>query len=289
VTAPRSDRPCLLVADDVPDVRTALRLLLVEEGIDVHAVASPAGALAAAAERRFDAALLDLNYARDTTSGGEGLDLLARLHRQDPDLPVVLMTAWASIELAVQAMRAGARDFVEKPWDNARLVAIVRNQVELGRALRRARRLEAENATLRASQAEASDDEIVAAAPAMAELLSVAARVADADAPALVTGENGTGKSLLARWIHRRSTRKDGPFVEVNAGAIPETLFESEMFGHVKGAFTDAHETRAGRFELADGGTLFLDEIGNLAPSPSCCGCWSAGSSSRWAPRARAG
>jgi DNA-binding NtrC family response regulator len=265
VTPSAIEKPCLLVADDVPDVRTALRLLLSEEGIDVHAVGSPAGALAAAAERRFDAALLDLNYARDTTSGGEGLDLLARLHRQDPDLPVVVMTAWASIDLAVQAMRAGARDFVEKPWDNARMATVVRNQVELGRALRRARRLEAENATLRASQ-EPEDDSVIAAAPAMAELLAVAGRVADADAPALITGENGTGKSLLARWIHRRSARKDGPFVEVNAGAIPETLFESEMFGHVKGAFTDAHDTRAGRFELADGGTLFLDEIGNLAP-----------------------
>jgi DNA-binding NtrC family response regulator len=252
------------VADDAPDVRTAVRLLLSEEGIDVEAVGSPAGAMAAVAERRFDAALLDLNYARDTTSGGEGLDLLARLRQQDPDLPVVVMTAWATVELAVQAMRGGARDFVEKPWENARLAAVVRNQLELGRALRRARQLEAENAALRGAATTDGEEPVVGTSPAMADLLSTAARIAGADAPVLVTGENGTGKSLLARWIHRRSARAAGPFVEVNAGAIPETLFESEMFGHVKGAFTDAREQRAGRFELADGGTLFLDEVGNL-------------------------
>ncbi len=257
----RPDRPCLLVADDAPDVRTAVRLLLSGEEIDVQAVGSPAGALAAAAERRFDAALIDLNYARDTTSGGEGLDLLARLRAQDPDLPVVVMTAWSSVELAVQVMRAGARDFVEKPWDNARLVSVVRNQVELGRALRRSRRLEAENALLRGAR---DEEVVIGTSPAMAELLSLAARVAGADSPVLVTGENGTGKGLLARWLHRRSARSAGPFVEVNAGAIPETLFESEMFGHVKGAFTDAREPRAGRFEVAEGGTLFLDEVGNL-------------------------
>ncbi len=263
MTDPRPDRPCLLIADDAADVRTAVRLLLAEEGIEVHAVGSPAGALAAAAERRFDAALLDLNYARDTTSGGEGLDLLARLRQQDPDLPVVVMTAWATVDLAVQAMQAGARDFVEKPWENARLLAVVRNQLELGRALRRARRLEAENAVLRGPGA--SDDRpIIGASQAMSDLLALAGRVAGSDAPVLITGENGTGKSILARWIHRRSGRAGAPFVEVNAGGVPESLFESEMFGHVKGAFTDARETRAGRFELAEGGTLFLDEVGNL-------------------------
>jgi DNA-binding NtrC family response regulator len=226
-------------------------------------VASPAAALAAAAERSVDAALLDLNYARDTTSGGEGLDLLARLQQQDPDLPIVVMTAWATVDLAVQVMQAGARHFIEKPWENARLLAVVQNQLELGRALRRARRLEAENAVLRGPGA--SDERpVIGASRAMSDLLALAGRVAGADAPVLVTGENGTGKSLLARWIHRRSARAAGPFIEVNAGGIPETLFESEMFGHVKGAFTDAREPRAGRFEVAEGGTLFLDEIGNL-------------------------
>ena len=260
----RQARPFLLVADDDSDVRTAVRLLLAGEGIDVQAVTSPAAALAAAGEGRFDAALIDLNYARDTTSGGEGLDLLARLHRQDPDLPVVVMTAWASVDLAVQAMQGGARDFVEKPWENARLLAVVRNQLELGRALRRARRLEAENAVLRGPAG--AERPLIGASQAMAELLAVGARVAGTDAPVLVTGENGTGKSLLARWIHRRSERASGPFVEVNAGAIAEGLFESEMFGHVKGAFTDAREARAGRFDVAEGGTLFLDEVGNLPP-----------------------
>jgi DNA-binding NtrC family response regulator len=255
-----ANRPCLLLADDAADVRTALRLLLAQEQIDVHAVSSLAGALAAVAQQRFDAALIDMNYARDTTSGGEGLDLLARLRQQDPDLPVVVMTAWGSVDLTVQAMRAGARDFVEKPWDNQRLVAVISNQVALGRAMRRARNLEAENALLRGGD----DKTVVAESPLMKEVISVAARVAASDAPVLLTGENGTGKSLLARWIHRRSDRAERPFVEVNAASIPESLFESEMFGHVRGAFTDAREPRVGRFELADGGTLFLDEIGTL-------------------------
>ena len=252
----------MLVGDDQPDVRAALRLLLSEAGIEAEEAGSPGGVLAAAAEREFDAALVDLNYARDTTSGAEGLDLLERLRAADPDLPVVVMTAWATIDIAVRAIQAGARDFVEKPWENARLLSVVRNQVELAQALRRARRAEAENATLRG--ADGASPELVAESPAMAAALALAERIAAAGAPVLLTGENGTGKSLLARHLHARSPRAGGPFVEVNAGAVPDALFESEMFGHVRGAFTDAREARAGRFELADGGTLFLDEIGNL-------------------------
>ena len=253
------------MADDQPDVRAALRLLLSEEGVDVEEAGSPAGVLAAAAAREFDAALVDLNYARDTTSGAEGLDLLGRLAAADPDLPVVVMTAWATVELAVRAVRAGARDLVEKPWDNARVVSVVRNQIDFSRALRHARHVEAQNAALRGNGAA---PELVAESPAMAAALALAARVAPSGAPVLLTGENGTGKSLLARHLHARSPRAAAAFVEVNAGAVPEALFESEMFGHVRGAFTDAREARAGRFELADGGTLFLDEIGNL-PLPA--------------------
>ncbi|HEU4530527.1 MAG TPA: sigma-54 dependent transcriptional regulator [Steroidobacteraceae bacterium] len=256
-------RPRLLVADDQPDVLTALRLLLGKEGIDVVCASSPAGALAAAAAERFDAALIDLNYARDTTSGSEGLDLLARLRQADASLPVIVMTAWATVGLAVEAMRAGARDFIEKPWDNQRLLSVVRNQLELGQALQKGRRLEAENALLRGPD----DLQVIGESPAMQDVLALTQRVAAADAPVLITGENGTGKSLLARILHRASPRRERSFIEVNIGALPETVFESEMFGHVKGAFTDARQERAGRFELADGGTLFLDEIGNLPPA----------------------
>ena len=254
-----SMQPKLLVADDQQDVLTALRLLLGKEGIEVSLASSPAGALAAASTTRFDAALIDLNYARDTTSGMEGLDLLARLKQVDPHLPVIVMTAWATIGVAVEVMRAGARDFIEKPWENQRLLTVVRNQLELGTALRRSQRLEAENALLRAS-----DATVVAESPAMQEALTVARRVANSDAPVLITGENGTGKSLLARLLHGWSARRERSMIEVNIGALPDGVFESEMFGHVKGAFTDARQERTGRFELADGGTLFLDEVGNL-------------------------
>jgi DNA-binding NtrC family response regulator len=252
--------PRLLVADDQPDVLTALRLLLGNEGIDTVSASSPAGALAAAAGNRLDAALIDLNYARDTTSGTEGLDLLARLRQTDPNLPIIVMTAWATVGLAVEAMRAGARDFIEKPWDNQRLLSVVRNQLELGRALRRSEQLSAENALLRGSV----QPDVVAESPAMREVLAVAQRVAGSGAPVLITGENGTGKSLLARLLHGWSARRDHSLIEVNIGALPEGLFESELFGHVRGAFTDARQERTGRFELADGGTLFLDEVGNL-------------------------
>jgi DNA-binding NtrC family response regulator len=253
-------QPRLLVADDQQDVLTALRLLLGKEGIEVALASSPAGALDAVRATRFDAALIDLNYARDTTSGMEGLDLLARLKQVDPNLPVIVMTAWATIGVAVEVMRAGARDFIEKPWENQRLLAVIRNQLELGRALRRSQRLEAENALLRG----ASDPNVVAESPPMQEALAIARRVADSDAPVLITGENGTGKSLLARLLHGWSRRRERSLIEVNIGALPDGVFESEMFGHVKGAFTDARQERTGRFELADGGTLFLDEVGNL-------------------------
>jgi DNA-binding NtrC family response regulator len=252
--------PRLLVADDQPDVLTALRLLLGKEGIETQSASSPAGALAAAAASRFDAALIDLNYARDTTSGMEGLDLLARLRQADPNLPVIVMTAWATVGLAVEAMRAGARDFIEKPWDNQRLLSVVRNQLELGRALRRGQQLEAENALLRGN----SELQVIAESVAMQAALAIARRVASSDAPVLITGENGTGKSLLARLVHDWSGRSARSLIEVNIGALPEGVFESEMFGHVRGAFTDARQERTGRVELADGGTLFLDEVGNL-------------------------
>ena len=212
-------------------------------------------------ERDFDLLMMDLNYARDTTSGKEGLELLRQIQALDSTLPVVVMTAWGSVELAVEAMRQGARDFIQKPWDNARLLAVVRNQIELGRSLRKGERLEAENKALRADD---GGSRMIAESPAMRPVLELISRVGPSDANVLITGENGTGKTLVARSLHAVSSRAERPFVTVNMGGLPESVFESELFGHVKGAFTDAKSDRVGRFEMAEGGTLFLDEIANL-------------------------
>jgi DNA-binding NtrC family response regulator len=253
--------PRVLVADDQPDVLEALRLLLKSEGYAIETVGSPAGVLAAVRETDFDVVLLDLNYARDTTTGHEGLELVSQLRGLDATLPTIVMTAWGSIDIAVEAIRRGARDFIEKPWDNARLLATLRSQVELGRALRSTQRLEGENQLLRPD----GTTELIAESPAMAPVLQLMRRVAASDANILLTGEHGTGKEVVARWIHAASGRGAGPFVAVNLGGLSEGVFESEMFGHVKGAFTDARTDRIGRFELAEGGTLLLDEIGTLA------------------------
>ncbi|MGE5413070.1 MAG: sigma-54-dependent transcriptional regulator, partial [Syntrophomonadaceae bacterium] len=236
---------------------------LKSEGLESETASSPAGALAALERRDFDAVLIDLNYARDTTSGAEGLDLLARIRDLDPHLPVLVMTAWGTVDLAVEAMRRGARDFVQKPWDNARLLTTLRTQIALGRALRQGERLEAENRLLRHE----SEPAMIAASPAMRPVLDVIARVGPSDANVLITGENGSGKAVVARALHAASPRAARAFVTLNAGGISEGVFESELFGHVKGAFTDARADRVGRFELAHGGTLFLDEIGNVPAS----------------------
>jgi len=253
----------ILVADDQKDVLEALRLLLKGEGLECETASSPAAALAALEARDFDAVLIDLNYARDTTSGEEGLDLLARVRELDANLPVLVMTAWGTVDLAVEAMRRGARDFVQKPWDNTRLLTTLRTQIALGRALRRGERLEAENRILRHD----AEPAMIAGSAAMRPVLDVIARVGPADANVLITGENGSGKGVVARALHAASERSGKPFVTLNAGGISEGVFESELFGHVRGAFTDARSDRVGRFELAQGGTLFLDEIGNIPAS----------------------
>jgi DNA-binding NtrC family response regulator len=253
----------VLIADDQKDVVEALRLLLKGEGLECEAASSPAAALAALTARDFDAALIDLNYARDTTSGAEGLDLLARIRDLDADLPVLVMTAWGTVDLAVEAMRRGARDFVQKPWENARLLTSLRTQIALGRALKQGRRLEEENRLLRRE----GEPAMIASSPAMRPVLDVIARVGPSDANVLITGENGSGKAVVAQALHASSARAAKPFVTLNAGGISEGVFESELFGHVRGAFTDARADRVGRFELADGGTLFLDEIGNVPGS----------------------
>lgn len=253
-------RPLVLVADDDADVIEAVRLLLRLEGYEAVTAGSPGGVLAAIEHGEFDAALIDLNYARDTTSGSEGLELLVQVRRADDTLPVVVMTAWGTVDLAVEAMRRGAGDFIQKPWENERLLAVLRTQVELGRAVRRGRRLEAENALLR----HADGPSMVATSAAMRPVLQVLARVGPSDANILITGENGTGKSMFAQALHEASPRAGRAFVAVNAGGISEGVFESELFGHERGAFTDARAERIGRFEVADGGTLFLDEISNV-------------------------
>jgi DNA-binding NtrC family response regulator len=252
--------PHILVADDQADVREALRLLLKGEGYAIETVASPAAVISAVQSADFDAVLLDLNYARDTTTGREGLELVSQLQGFDSTLPTIVMTAWGSVDKAVEAMRRGARDFIEKPWDNTRLLATLRTQVELSRALRRSQRLEGENRLLRRDGA----PELIAESAAMRPVLQLMQRVAPSDANVLITGEHGTGKEVVAQWLHAASSRAGRPLVAVNLGGLSEGLFESEMFGHVKGAFTDARTDRIGRFELAEGGTLLLDEVGTV-------------------------
>ncbi len=253
----------ILLADDQPDVLQALRLLLKAEGCEIDTATSPAGVLAAVDARDFDVAIIDLNYTRDTTSGLEGLSLLSKLQALDSPMPVVVMTAWGTVDLAVEAMRRGARDFIQKPWDNERVLAVVRTQVELARALRRSQRLEAENRVLRDQGT--NRPMLIAESGAMRPVLELIARVGPADANVLITGENGTGKGTVAQSLHAVSPRASRALVTVNAGGLSEGLFESELFGHVKGAFTDAKSDRVGRFELAEGGTLFLDEIANIS------------------------
>jgi DNA-binding NtrC family response regulator len=252
--------PRVLAADDQEHILEALELLLRPQGYKVDKVRSPALVREALTSSSYDAILIDLNYTRDTTSGQEGLDLLSQIVSLDATIPVIVMTAWANVELAVEAMRRGARDFVQKPWENERLLSILRTQVELHRALQRAARLEAENRLLRAE----GRPDFIATAPAMRLVLETLARVGPSDANVLITGEHGTGKEIVAQTLHALSGRAPRALVAVNTGAIPDGVFESELFGHVKGAFTDARTDRIGRFELADGGTIFLDEIGNV-------------------------
>src|SRR5215475_5046246 len=250
----------VLVADDQPPILEAVELLLSPHGIAVDCVRSPQLLMEALGQSDYDVLLIDLNYTRDTTSGQEGLDLLARIHEFDPRLPVIVMTAWGNIDLAVESIKRGARDFVQKPWENERLLSLIRVHAELHQALRRARQLELENRLLRAE----GMPEFVASAPAMQPVLELIGQVGPSDANVLITGEHGTGKEIVSKLLHAASPRSRMPLVAVNAGGLPEGTFESEIFGHVKGAFTDARTDRIGRFELANNGTLFLDEIANV-------------------------
>jgi DNA-binding NtrC family response regulator len=249
----------VLIADDQRDVLEALRILLKGEGHQTESVTSISGIFNALQQRDYALLMMDLNYTRDTTSGQEGLEVIPRIQALDSTLPIVVMTAWATIDLAVEAMKLGARDFVPKPWDNERLVTIVRTQIELGSALRKGQKLEAANKLLVGNV-----PNLIAEAPSMRPVIEMIQRVAPSDANVLITGENGTGKSLIAQALHALSPRASHSMITVNMGGLSETLFESELFGHVKGAFTDAKTDRAGRFELADESSLFMDEIANI-------------------------
>ena len=249
----------ILVADDQPDVLEAMRILLKSAGYQIDAVTSLAGIFNALEKKDYALLMMDLNYTRDTTSGQEGLEVIPKLQEIDNTLPIVVMTAWATIDLAVEAMKRGARDFVPKPWDNERLLTIVRTQIELAGALRKGRRLEAANQLLRGGA-----PNLIADSPAMRPVIEMISRVAPSDANVLMTGENGTGKGLVAQALHALSPRGSHSMITVNMGGLSEGVFESELFGHVKGAFTDAKTDRAGRFELADESTLFMDEIANI-------------------------
>ncbi len=265
VPAPRaSTPPRLLIGDDQPHILEALQFLLKPEGYHLETARTPTLVLDCLSTADFDGILIDLNYTRDTTSGREGLDLLAGIRERDPLIPVIVMTAYANVELAVEAMRRGANDFIQKPWDNPRLLTVLRTQLDLHRAQRRTEWLEAENRVLRAGLSGDAAPDFIAQAPSMHPVVDLMGRIGPSDANVLITGEHGTGKEVVAQTLHRLSARASRNLVAVNTGALAEGTFESELFGHVKGAFTDARADRIGRFELASGGTLFLDEIANI-------------------------
>jgi len=253
----------ILVVDDDLDILSALKMLLVPEGFSVKLCQTPESGLAAISQHNFDLVLMDLNYSLDTTSGEEGLQLISAIRKLDENLPVIVMTGWATIDVAVSTMRNGANDFIQKPWDIDRLIAIITNQIKLAQSEIKAQRLSQQNQLLQQQVDSEYRGELISKSDIMQKTLTMIEQVANTNASILLTGENGTGKSMFARYIHQMSARKSSNLISVNMGAVTENLFESEMFGHVKGAFTDAKSTRIGRFELADQGSLFLDEIAN--------------------------
>ena len=249
----------VLVVDDMADVRLSANFLLSSQHYQVLEADSVLQALEVIKQDKVDLILLDMNYSSDTTSGQEGIDFLTKLAKLDITIPVIAMTGWSSIDLAVKAMQQGASDFIEKPWDNQRLLQIIKQQIQVTD-------LKKQNRRLRQHQHQQIEhkENLVWQSKAMSTLMADIKRIAKTDATILLTGENGTGKSSIAAYIHQLSSRQQQSLVTVNMGAIPESLFESELFGHKKGAFTDAKETRIGRFEMANEGTLFLDEIANI-------------------------
>jgi len=254
----------VLIIDDDIGVQTSLSLLLKREGYAIQTAGSPDRALDVLAETEPELVLLDMNFSIET-SGEEGLRMLGIIRRMHPDVPVILITGWGSIDLAVQGMKAGARDFITKPWQNDLLLQSVQTVLSLARPVPNASAEVPQHR--RGMPRPAAFDAIVGEDPKLLAVLETINRVAPTEASVLITGESGTGKELIAEAVHQHSRRRSKPFVKVNLGGVSATLFESELFGHVRGAFTDARTDRAGRFELADKGTIFLDEIGDLDPA----------------------
>jgi DNA-binding NtrC family response regulator len=255
----------VLVIDDNPAVSQALSLLFGLHDIRTLTAVTPQKGLGLVAREKVDLVIADMNFTADTTSGEEGVALFKALRAQQPDLPVILLTAWTHLEAAVQLIKAGAADYIGKPWDNDKLLTTVENLLELAEATRERQRLQEEQRRRREKLAEQYDlCDIVFASDAMERVVELACRVARADVRVLITGPNGAGKERIAQIVHANSAVRSGPFVAINCGAIPAELIESELFGAEAGAYTGAGKARVGRFELADGGTLFLDEIGNL-------------------------
>jgi len=253
----------ILIADDDFNIIASLKYMLSEENFDILAMTTPEAVLENLKRESVDLVLIDMNFQQDTTSGSEGLQLVAAIQQLDDTLPIIVMTGWATIDIAVDAMRAGAKDFIQKPWNNERMLSAINTQLKLASINKKCQRLNQENKLLRAQTLPESNG-IIAQSPAMKTLLSSLEELAKSDMSILLTGDNGSGKSMLAAYVHQCSARAESSFVPVNMGAIPESLFESEMFGHLKGAFTDAKENRIGRFEMAEQGTLFLDELANI-------------------------
>jgi DNA-binding NtrC family response regulator len=254
----------ILIADDDLNIIASLKYILSEENIDIIAMTKPEAVLDNLQRGSVDLVLIDMNFQQDTTSGAEGLKLVEEIRKLDDKLPIIVMTGWATIDIAVDAMRAGAKDFIQKPWNNERIISAINTQIKLAKIDKKLQRLSQENRLLSSQSFPDSKEQIIAKSPAMRQLLSTLDDLAKSDMSILLTGDNGTGKSMLASYVHKLSPRADNSFVPVNMGAIPESLFESEMFGHAKGAFTDAKENRVGRFEMAEQGTLFLDELANI-------------------------
>ena len=260
--------PTILVIDDNPAVATALETLFSLHDIDTRSATTPEEGLALLQREAFDLVVQDMNFQADTTSGEEGAALFARIREGHPDLPVILLTAWTHLEAAVDLVRAGAADYLAKPWDDRKLLATVNNLLELSEARRElSRHRDAAHRRRQSLQGEFDLRGYVFADAASERMLALAGQVARSELPVLVTGPNGAGKEKIAEIVHANSAVKDGPFVALNCGAIPADLVEAELFGAEAGAYTGANKAREGKFEAADGGTLFLDEIGTLPPA----------------------
>ena len=254
----------ILVIDDDKDILLSTKIALKKEFAEIKTATDPNDMIPFLGKKMFDVILLDMNFTTGATSGKEGLDWLKHIQSLDPEATVIMMTAYGDINLAIEAMKNGAADFVVKPWDNKKLLATILSAYHLSQSKKEISQLKSKQKTL-VQDIDQGFSKIIGESEPMKELLTVIDKVANTDANILILGENGTGKEVISRAIHRKSERAENLFVNVDLGAIPENLFESELFGHAKGSFTDAKEERTGRFEIAHQGTLFLDEIGNLS------------------------